>query len=371
MRMNRKAMRVMKRLKANRVILKCIPVGKKFQNKGYDLSVLHRFSPSPGTSAVLEQQREKRDWKYQLAIIVPVFNVEKYIRQCIRSLLDQRTEYNYQIIIINDGTTDQSIERIKDLLDDERILFVNQENRGFSGARNTGLNRMDAEYVTFVDSDDYVPHNMVERLMSTAYAYGADIVTGSYCYHYDKSGRERVIVPPIGRVENCYDIYGLTCGKIFRTELFECIEFPQGFWFEDTIMKHLVYPGAKKIFGIADLVYIYRLRENSISKTCFGNPKSLDSTWITQQMLCDRKKLGYSNDEKYLSCFLKQLTVNYQRENAVNEEVTQQVFYWMAELIRTEFADCCGQELEGALKKLYRALLNYDYRAYRRLCFWL
>lgn len=367
--MNRKIMRGIKRLKVNRLLLPLISVGKEYENKGYDLSVLWRFSPSPNTSAVLEKERNgDKKFQFHLSIIVPVFQVENYIRQCILSLLSQETAYRYQIIIVNDGTPDKSIEKIEDLLSDERILLVNQENRGFSGARNTGLDHMNSEYVTFVDSDDYVPPNMVENLLRAADTYGADIVVGGYCYYYEKSGKTKKISPPTGEVANCYDVYGLTAGKAFRTELFSRIEFPLGYWFEDTIMKHLVYPRAKSIYGIADSVYIYRLRDGSISSNFYGKPKCLDSTWITWQMLADRKKLGLSRDDRYLACFLKQLALNYQRENALGKELKKQVFYWMAELVREEFAQCTGQYLTDETRKLYKALLNYDYRAYCRLC---
>lgn len=355
------------------MILRLVSVRKGMPTEAPNLDVLNRFSPSPGTSAVLDQERKAGDRspKTQLAIVVPVYGVERYIRQCIQSLLDQETGYQYQVIIVNDGTLDKSIEMISDLLSDERIVLINQENQGFSGARNAGLDRVNAEYVTFVDSDDFVPSNMVESLLQAAYTQEADIVVGGYRYYYEKSGRERSVCPSAGEVENCYDVYGLTAGKVFRTELFRRIQFPPGYWFEDTIMKHLIYPGAKKIYGITDPVYIYRLRAGSISETFYGKPKSLDSTWITCQMLCDRKKLGLPSEERYLACFLRQLSLNYQRENAVNEEVKRQVFFWMAALIHTEFAGCSGQYLTGALRKLYEALLHYDYRAYCRLCLWI
>ncbi len=371
--MNRRLVRGIKRLGINQMVLGFLSVRSNCKRQEADVSVLNGFSPFPGTSAVLHREREgiKGEPRFQVAVIVPVFNVEAYIRPCICSLLNQQTGYPYQVIIINDGTQDKSIEQIQDLLSDERILLVHQENTGFSGARNRGLDLADAEYVAFVDSDDYVKPDMVETLLQAAYRHEADVVAGSSYYYYDKYGLNRKMKGPVGRVGNCYDINGMVWGKLFRRSLFQGIQFPPGYWFEDTVMKHLVYPKAKTIYGIPETVYVYRLRAGSISNSYYGKPKSLDSTWITYQMLKDRKTLGFSNDEHYLRCFLKQLALNFQREGGIREEIRRQVFYWMAELVPAEFPSCSGEELSGGEKKLYQALMQYDYQAYCRLCLWI
>lgn len=371
--MNRRLLRGIKSLRGNRLVLHFISVRKSGVSQEPDVSVLNGFSPFPGTSAILTQERKRKkgEIRFHLAVIVPVFNVEAYIRPCIESLLNQQTSYQYQIIIINDGTQDKSIDNIQDLLSDPRILLVHQSNTGFSGARNRGLDLADAAYIGFVDSDDYVKPDMVETMLKAAYQYQADIVAGSCLYYHEKYGKYRKVCVPCGRIANGYDISGMAWGKLFRRELFQEIQFPLNYWFEDAIMKHLIYPKAQSIYGIPDLVYVYRIRAGSISNRYYGVPKCLDSTWITYQMLEDRKKLGLSNDEPYLYCFLKQLALNYQREGGVQEEIRRQVFYWMAKLTHTEFPLSSGKGLSGGVKKLYQALMYYDYQAYCRLCLWL
>ena len=94
----------------------------------------------------------------KLSIVVPVYNVEKYIVRCISSLISQDYD-DYEIIIVNDGTPDNSIEVLTSKISDERITIIHQENGGLSSARNVGMHHANGEYIWFVDSDDWVEKN--------------------------------------------------------------------------------------------------------------------------------------------------------------------------------------------------------------------
>ena len=99
-----------------------------------------------------------------ISVIVPVYNVEKYVGRCITSNINQ-SYTNLEIIVVNDGSTDNSLSVCESYAaKDNRIKLITQENRGLSGARNTGLRHYTGEYVTFVDSDDWIHRNMVEYL---------------------------------------------------------------------------------------------------------------------------------------------------------------------------------------------------------------
>ena len=115
-----------------------------------------------------------------VTIIIPVYNVQDYIRECITSIQSQ-TYTNLDILIINDGTKDESINIIHDLIEsDDRIRVINQLNQGLSGARNTGIDNAKGDYIAMVDSDDKIKPLFIERLLEIAQMTNADIVRGSF-----------------------------------------------------------------------------------------------------------------------------------------------------------------------------------------------
>lgn len=115
-----------------------------------------------------------------ISIIVPTYNVEKYIRTCIESILAQ-TYRNIEVIIVNDGSTDQSLAVISDLIcSHHNIKVINQKNQGLSVARNTGIDVATGKYITFVDADDKIMPGFVSSLYQIADKTGADIVRGSF-----------------------------------------------------------------------------------------------------------------------------------------------------------------------------------------------
>ena len=134
-----------------------------------------------------------------VSVIVPVYNVEKYVERCVNSLLTQ-TYKNLEIILIDDSSTDQSGCLCDSLaIKDQRIKVVHQKNQGLSGARNAGLNHMKGKFVTFVDSDDYVLENYVESLINILNENNGDISAVSEERFY---GERAEITPNKGKKES-------------------------------------------------------------------------------------------------------------------------------------------------------------------------
>lgn len=102
--------------------------------------------------------------QYDLQIIIPAYNAEKYIEKCLNSILSQKTQYTYVITVINDGSTDETLQILSKYLDDEHIDIISQSNKGFSGARNCGLKNLVGHYLMFVDSDDWICEDAIEKL---------------------------------------------------------------------------------------------------------------------------------------------------------------------------------------------------------------
>ena len=116
-----------------------------------------------------------------ISVIIPVYNVEQYLAECVNSVCRQ-TYQNLEIILVNDGSTDASGQICQELADkDERIRLIHQGNQGLSGARNTGIEHSSADYLIFVDSDDWLPEQHVARLYEKLKEYDADIAIGHHC----------------------------------------------------------------------------------------------------------------------------------------------------------------------------------------------
>ena len=131
----------------------------------------------------------------KVSIIIPVYNSEKYVEKCIRSVMNQ-TFQELEIIIIDDGSSDGSYEILKELAkEDSRIILIHQENSGVAIARNVGLERVSGEYLTFVDGDDYIDLDYIERLYMCAHNKGADLVICGMTYVDEEDSLIKKLIP--------------------------------------------------------------------------------------------------------------------------------------------------------------------------------
>ena len=118
--------------------------------------------------------------KEKVSIIIPVYNSERTLERCLDSVINQ-TYKNIEILIVNDGSKDKSLEIMKEYQKkDNRIMVINQENKGLSGARNAGLDKATGEYVTFIDSDDYIKANLIKDTIEIFNRYNCDVVRNNY-----------------------------------------------------------------------------------------------------------------------------------------------------------------------------------------------
>ena len=220
----------------------------------------------------------------KITVIVPVYNVESYLRKCLDSIIAQ-TYKNIEIIVVNDGSTDTSGEICQEFGEiDHRIIYIEQENAGLSAARNTGLENMSGDYVTFVDSDDWIEQDYLETLYKKIVEYQADIAVGNYYSFNESEGMfyfhilgdsyYEKVYDNVSIFENLYESQEMKSfalisawGKLYKAGLFEQLRFDIGKLGEDGYLNQKIYLLAEKIVYIHKGIYSYRIRNNSLSRT--------------------------------------------------------------------------------------------------------
>ncbi|WP_314434304.1 glycosyltransferase [uncultured Streptococcus sp.] len=220
----------------------------------------------------------------KITVIVPVYNVEHYLNKCLDSLINQ-TYKNLEIIVINDGSTDNSGIICQEYAQkDSRIIYIEKENGGLSDARNAGLDRMTSSYVTFVDSDDWIEQDYVEVLYNKLTEYQADVSVGNYysynedegMYYFHINGGSycEKVFDNVSIFENLYESQEMKSfalisawGKLYKASLFDYIRFDKGKLGEDGYMNQKLYLLVQKVIYINQGLYAYRQRSGSITKT--------------------------------------------------------------------------------------------------------
>lgn len=209
-----------------------------------------------------------------VSIIVPIYNVAPYLKRCLDSLKNQ-TYSNLDIILVNDGSKDESEEIAKEYLDDSRFRLFTKENGGLSDARNYGMKYILGSYICFIDSDDYVEKNYVEVLLKNLKENDSDISICNFYYDFNGSlerrdGRDGIYTfNNIDSIKEIYkfDSYGVgVWNKLFKKELFDGILFPYGKVSEDYYIMYKVFYKTTKVVYDTIPLYHYIQRQNSITK---------------------------------------------------------------------------------------------------------
>lgn len=215
-----------------------------------------------------------------ISVIVPVYNVEKYLGRCLDSIIAQSYN-NLEIILVDDGTRDNS-DKICDeyAQKDSRIKVLHTENGGLSAARNRGLKIITGDYVAFVDSDDYIAENMIEKLFDAIKSNNADISICNPIHifddnkaEFDNTNKESVIYSPIEAIKEMWyqtSFLPSAWAKLFNAELFKETKYTEGIIFEDIDIMHEVFIKANKIAYLPQGLYAYIHRENSITTQKFS-----------------------------------------------------------------------------------------------------
>lgn len=221
-----------------------------------------------------------------ISVIVPIYNVEKFLRKCVDSIINQ-TYKNIEIILVDDGSKD-NCGTICDEYGkiDNRIKVIHKKNGGLSDARNAGLDMSTGECIVFVDSDDYINNTMIENLYNGINKYDADISCCAKCLENEngmvleiKNRTAEYCISNTEAIEKFLlreEIDNSAWDKMYRRELFNEIRFPYGKYYEDIPTIYKLFCKANKIAHIGSVEYHYIIRNGSIINSNFSE-KQLDS----------------------------------------------------------------------------------------------
>ncbi len=212
-----------------------------------------------------------------ISIIVPIYNVEIYLEKCLNSIINQ-TYKNIEILLINDGSSDNSLRICKKYQKkDKRIVLINKKNGGLSSARNAGIDKASGNYLLFIDSDDYIEIDMIEKLYNNIKSNNADI---SICnFFITKKNKDRknkscknFTVRDEKKYNYLYNSYSLqtilSWNKLYKKCLFKNIRYPEGLLHEDQYVIDEILNRAKIInYMTSEFLYHYVQREKSIMNT--------------------------------------------------------------------------------------------------------
>lgn len=213
-----------------------------------------------------------------VSIIVPVYNTSKYLEKCLESLKNQ-TLKNIEIIVVDDGSTDESLKIAKKIAkDDKRIKVFHKQNGGLSSARNYGIEKATGDFIGFVDSDDYVEENMFETLLDMVIENNANMsICGWYVVENDERRKcpfecDRTVLndeQAIDMLLNHVSFDNFACNKLFHRSLFDDIKFPVGELLEDLSTIYQLIHKAKRVVVDSVPLYYYVLHHNSITSNLY------------------------------------------------------------------------------------------------------
>ncbi|WP_161949297.1 glycosyltransferase family 2 protein [Streptococcus suis] len=240
-----------------------------------------------------------------ISIIVPVYNVENYLDECIQTVLAQ-TYSNWELLLINDGSTDSSGTICDDYAKgDERIRVVHKNNGGLSDARNAGINNCTGEYITFLDSDDGIREDFLETCLTTAIQHDVDIVIGhffiwdenqqTFYYFVEQSQKDTIELISAQEALNRQVVWKnfntapfvVAWGKVFKATLFNTIRFPKGKVFEDEYTIHKALLKSDSVALINKEFYMYRRHGNSIMTSHFSISKAMNLVEALEERIVD------------------------------------------------------------------------------------
>jgi glycosyltransferase involved in cell wall biosynthesis len=311
---------------------------------------------------------------YDLSIIVPCYNVQQYITECIESIIRQETSYTYELIVVNDGSEDKTYDLLEQLQKLYSFRLIHQENQGSGSARNRGIAIAAGTYYMFVDSDDRLKPGYIQRMLDATNHFRVDIVGSGYEFlvrdktytakYYNKSN---FYVDLEKNPESIRKLEGFPIFKIFKSQLFKDIDFPEGVVFEDTIVRMTLLRRAKTYQHIGISGYQYRKHMTSVTYRASRGDLGLDAIYVMYHLSRLNALLAVNQDKEAFGILLLQLSKYlYPRVKHLSLLIQEQVLYAAKHLL-LQFMPVNPHDINADNQLILYAVLNQDYRLWKQI----
>ncbi len=337
-------------------------------------NIIDNVYPKPQCNPVYENPQI--DPSIDLSIIIPVYNYVEIIAQNVESILNQETKYNYEVILVDDGSTDGAREVILGYQNNPKVKIICQQNGGIGSARNTGINNAKGKYLMFIDCDDTVHNDIVEVLMCKAYSNNYDMVICAHNLVKEKDGKVYEVVPNVYPACNLIgykngdeimNYPGLPWCKVYKRELFNNVRFFPGYWYEDTIIQFLIFPQCKSFAYVPKVEYEYRWYEKNFShvQEKSVNVKSIDRYWLLREIVDRYEKIGLNNDEVFYTLLLKHTSAFYYLEISKLEPQVVEALFVLAKELYDKYKPNKKVKLPYSLRLTEKAFDNNDFELWK------
>lgn len=311
----------------------------------------------------------------KVSVIVPIYNAEKYIKKCVNSIINQ-TLKEIEIILVDDGSTDKTNEIIKQFeKKDERIKTITQKNEGAGSARNKGIEIATGEFIKFVDADDYLNRDTLQKMYEAAINNDATLVRGNsttligpfkgndFC-NWGDIKEQRIILP---REEKNIIVteFPNIGNKLFRRDLLEKIRFPEKLKWEDLGIVPALMANSEKIYDMNEPIYNYRIHMNTTVKDFLFKIKNvLDIIRILEYLETILKESKLSEEYKSQMESMYILHTLYRAENAmfwinISKEQKKQIIGSLINIIELKYPNWRNNKMVEQYMKV-NPLFNFD-----------
>ena len=299
------------------------------------IDLLNKTSPDSGVKP--DYSMAPPDDTCDLSVIVPVYNHKDVLERCIDSLINQKTGFSYELILVDDGSTDGAQDLIEQYRTQNNVSIIHRQNGGIAAARNTGICHARGKYIMFADCDDYVHEDIIETLMQGAVQDHADIVM---CAHALVKVRDSQIISRLPNIspkcnllgyrngDEIMNYAGLPWGKVYVRSLFENVRFFPGYWYEDMIIHSLIFTRCGKFTYIPEVKYEYQWYEDNFSHTQNSvSVKAIDRYWLLRAITDQYQEMGGPTDARYYTMLLKHISAYYYPSvSGLSDDVVEAMF---------------------------------------------
>ena len=293
-----------------------------------------------------------------VSIVVPLYNSIRYAKRIVKMFNNQKTDYTFEILLINDGSKDDTYAVMKALIADKpNFVLYNKTNGGIADARNYGIEQCRGKCIGFFDHDDIVTNDYIQKLYNLAIKRNADIVL---CQHGT--------ITTDGIITRKGQSGGFIWGGIYRRDIFEHMRFPKNYWYEDMINGFLIKPQANKILEVKETLYYKETSAHNASKILWHNDeiKAIDQWYLTKSLVHSYYNLGLKDEELVFKLALNECsTLMVSRIGGIDPALQMQVF-----MACSRFLQSLHQKrfhLSSSQKRFYMALKSQDFSLWKFL----